>query len=126
MDVPCPYCTKQTELVGGKEIYPHRPDLYGKRFYLCRGCNAYCGCHPGTVKPLGSPAGPRLRQLRRDAHDTFDRLWKNGYMSRNAAYRWLCDQMDLPQKKCHIGMFNEQQCHDVISACYQLRTKHIA
>lgn len=41
----CPYCGSKTEYVDGTVIYPHRPDLANRKFYICRPCNAYVGCH---------------------------------------------------------------------------------
>lgn len=58
----CDYCNKDAELVGGDIIYPHRPDLYELKFYYCAVCEAWCGCHRGTTKPLGRLANAELRQ----------------------------------------------------------------
>lgn len=54
-EVKCPYCERHAELVGGEVIYPHRPDLGSKKFWLCTPCNAYVGCHAGDdgTRPLG-------------------------------------------------------------------------
>lgn len=30
--VSCPYCGERAKLVTGKDLYPHRPDLYAKPF----------------------------------------------------------------------------------------------
>ncbi|WP_279239691.1 zinc-finger-containing protein [Scytonema sp. UIC 10036] len=38
-------------------------------------------------------------------------------MSRDEAYKWLCEQMGLTREKAHIAMFNEQQCRQVIKLC---------
>ena len=39
----CPYCGKDAALVTGDKIYPHRPDLYDRNFWLCTACDAYVG-----------------------------------------------------------------------------------
>ena len=44
----CPYCDKQSTLVNGETIYPHRKDLYKLYFYRCRTCDAYVGVHKET------------------------------------------------------------------------------
>ena len=41
----CPFCLNRANLVSGKQVYPHRPDLYALKFWLCEPCDAYIGCH---------------------------------------------------------------------------------
>jgi hypothetical protein len=106
---PCPYCGQEPIRTTGQEIYPHRPDLYHKKFILCRPCHAYCGCHQDE-KPLGRLADSTLRKDKQKAHAAFDPLWKEKHMSRNQAYKWLSKVMQICKKECHIGMFNTQQC----------------
>ncbi len=104
----CIECANTAALVTGKRIYPHRPDLYGKSFWLCE-CGAYCGCHPGTTDPLGYPCGPATRQARSRAHAAFDPLWRGkGGMSRGDAYRWLARRLGIDKRDCHIGMMDAQ------------------
>lgn len=101
-------------LVTGKEIYPHRPDLHKKRFWLCAECDAYCGCHPGSTKPLGTPANEVTRKARSSAHNMFDILWRSGRVTRSEAYAWLAQQLELPTHLCHIGMFDAETCWRVV------------
>src|SRR5690606_32085616 len=101
----------------GTEIYPHRPDLSAKKCYLCRPCDAYVGCHPGTTRPLGTPANASLRRARRAAHDAFDATWRGGKMSRTMAYRWLCGELGIAAEDCHIGLFDEAMCERVVALC---------
>lgn len=117
MTPTCPYCGQPSKLVGGEVIYPHRPDLYDKQFYRCEPCDAYVGCHGKTKKPLGRLANAGLRKLKMAAHRSFDRLWKDGEMGRSDAYAWLAEQLDIPGDECHIGMFDEARCKQVIVAC---------
>lgn len=117
MKVICPYCQNLAKLVRGREIYPHRPDLNGLRFYLCRPCWAYVGCHSGTSKPKGSPANSELRDWRQRAHELFDPLWRSGAMSRHQAYDWLSARMELPVTETHIGMFDVERCKKVVEVC---------
>lgn len=104
----CADCgSEEAKRATGARIYPHRPDLHHKQFWLCR-CGAYCGSH-ADGRPLGSPAGAETRKARMAAHAAFDRLWKSGRTSRGRAYEWLADAMRLPPEEAHIGMFTRQQ-----------------
>lgn len=124
----CDYCQAPAELVMGNVIYPHRHDLYKKKFWRCKPCGAHVGCHPPGVftggrddKPLGRLANAELRKLKSAAHDAFDPLWKvpdrGGFyppMHRSEAYSWLAGSLGLPVEKTHIGMFDEDTCKRVI------------
>lgn len=72
------------------------------------------GCHPDGT-PLGFPVDAATRKLRIQAHDVFDRLWKNpsGTMSRTKAYHWLAAQMKA--KEVHIGQMDASECRRVIA-----------
>lgn len=115
-------------LIGGAEIYPHRPDLHALWFWRCE-CGARVGCHKGTRKPLGSPAGPATQAARRAAHAAFDPLWKRkaeldmiAYSeARGAAYRWLGEQLGLAAEDCHIGMMDEATARRAVQAITDAR-----
>lgn len=115
----CPYCDRETKLVDAKIIYG--VDGYGFA-YVCEQCFAYCGCHQGTTKSLGSVANDKLRRLRNRTHGVFDIIWKklmktsdyNKLEARTAAYIWLSVLMGIDIKYCHIGMFTEEQCQTAI------------
>lgn len=107
--VICPYCNKKTLLLDSKLVYGKS---YGLIYYC--GCGAFVGVHKGTHKPLGTPARAELRQQRSKCHAMFDPVWKDGEMTRNAAYKWLASKMGISVRQCHIGMFNEMQCDQVI------------
>lgn len=111
----CPYCNKLSELVKGDVIYPHRRDLFWKYFYICHPCDAYVGCHPHSTKSLGRLANKELRKLKSEAHSLFDPVWKSGLMTRKSAYKELANRMQIDVNLCHIGMFNEEQCRQVIA-----------
>jgi len=112
----CHYCNVSTSLVTGEEIYPHRIDLHNKHFYKCRQCGSYVGCHPRTTRPLGTVANTRLRQLRSQVHRHFDPLWKNGGLSRGAAYSWLAHKLGIEIRECHTALFDEARCREAL--CY--------
>lgn len=106
--VVCPYCGRVAKYVDSSVIY------YGHSYgmaYLCRPCNAYVGVHSGTDRPKGSLANAELLGWRKATHARFDPLWRDGpFKKRNAAYRWLSEQMKLPIEQTHIGMFTVEQC----------------
>lgn len=79
MNPICPYCSKVSKKVTGKEIYPHLPRLHEKIYYQCKPCGAYVGCHPGTERALGDPANKELRTARVNAHSVFDVLRRVSY-----------------------------------------------
>lgn len=113
----CPYCGASAELVDGTVIYPHREDLATKRFWDCRRCDAYVGCHDGTAKPLGRLANKELRGMKMQAHGAFDPLWRSGEMGRQEAYAWLAEALGIPPEECHIGMMAVDRCRAVVAAC---------
>jgi hypothetical protein len=113
----CPYCGKMSVQVSGREIYPHRPDLFSKVFYRCAPCDAYVGCHPATDKPMGRLANAELRAAKLNAHRAFDPLWRSGGKTRRSAYTWLSKKLGIPQEECHIGMFDIDTCRKVVSVC---------
>ena len=121
--IKCPYCDKKAELVTGKEIYPHRFDLYGKFFWLCRDCDAYVGCHPVSRQnkcssnPLGRLANAELRKSKIKAHSAFDPIWRCGEKSRSEAYKWLAESLGVSRQNCHIGMFDVDMCNRVVEVC---------
>lgn len=134
MKVICPYCDRQARLVTGNTIYPHRPDLFAKKFYLCSPCDAWVGCHPAQnakgggmgdgSTPMGRLANAELRKAKQAAHAAFDPLWKSGLMSRASAYKRLADTMRISRNNCHIGMFDVEQCNAVVLAVSQIKESH--
>lgn len=119
MTVICPYCGSEAKLVGGSMVYPHRKDLYHLKFWLCAPCDAFVGTHKDSPQhhPLGTLAGPQLREMRKKAHALFDPKWKKGNRTRKEAYIWLSTQLKISIKKCHIASFNFEMCKKVIRAC---------
>ncbi len=111
----CPYCKSKTRLVD--EVY-----IYGKsytdRLIICcvnfPNCDSYVGTHEdGTT--LGRLADKELRGWKKQAHDAFDKLWRDKKMERDSAYEELADFLKLPDKFCHIGMFKKETCIKVVA-----------
>lgn len=114
----CPYCGAEAVLVDSSKIY-HTGKYHGK-MWVCSNypkCDSYVGCHPNTTRPLGRLSNARLRCLKTEAHKQFDPLWKSGLMYRREAYAWLASVLDIPQKDCHIDMFDIKMCQKVIHLC---------
>lgn len=55
-----------------------------------------------------------LRLARQIAHAWFDLLWEEGFMTRNGAYWWLSEQMEMPFDECHFGNFDAGLCDAAI------------
>jgi hypothetical protein len=55
--------------------------------------------------------------FRSRGHEAFDKIWKNKHMSRNKAYKWLAEQMNIPREACHFSLFNEKECEKAIKIC---------
>lgn len=89
---------------------------------MCRPCDARVGTHRRSKTPLGTLANAELRDMRTRCHKVFDRLWKSKEMSRSNAYKWMQKVMGLSPEKAHIGMFNEQQCLELL---HHLKIKRI-
>lgn len=94
--------------------------VYGRLFgawpeiYLCNDCGAYVGCHPRSLRPLGSMADEETRALRQKAHEAFDPIWKSGKMTRTEAYMWLAHSLKIETKYCHIAMLPINQLRTTI------------
>ncbi|WP_329766084.1 zinc-finger-containing protein [Stenotrophomonas geniculata] len=114
---PCPVCNCEAKLVTGREVYPHRPDLYGKKFWACLPHGAWVGCHPGSERRMGRLATAETRRLKMAAHAAFDPLWKTGRMKRTKAYAWLREQTGLSERDCHMGWMSDDNLRRVIEIC---------
>ena len=108
----CPYCGAKPELIDSAEIY--NGTSYGP-IYICRPCNAYVGVYENTNRPLGRLANAELREMKKQAHEVFDKIWKLKYKrGRYHAYRWLSQQLQRPSEYTHIGMMDIDECQKVI------------
>ena len=119
----CDYCQQPAKRAYGDKIYPHRPDLKDKRFWLCEPCRAYVGCHPNGM-PFGRLANSELRLAKRKVHDLFDPIWKSGKVSRSEAYGQLAKLMGIPKFKCHIGMFSLDECRKAEEVLKAIMVNH--
>lgn len=102
----CCGCKKDVyaRLTDGKEIYPHRPDLYFLPFWKCDTCRNFVGCHHKTkdrTKPLGNIPTPELKKARQHIHRILDPLWKNKIIPRGKIYAHISHSLGL--KEYHTG-----------------------
>lgn len=118
----CPYCSdSDARLVTGKEVYPHRADLFSLKFWECPSCKARVGCHGKSDKPLGRLANAHTRKLKIAAHEAFDPLWKEGHLSRTEAYAVLQRLTGLSADECHMGMMTDHMLGKVVNLCREYR-----
>lgn len=119
-NVNCDYCNNKATVVNGTALYGLNHRLANKYFYYCEPCQAWVGMHEGSKKPFGLLANASLRKKRLEAHKVFDVFWINAKKpqeERKKAYEWLASKMNIPVDKCHIGMFNEEECKIAIRFC---------
>jgi len=121
----CPYCGSAMTLRPASYVYADPMD--DRQMYVCNrfpACSTYVGTHPGTNEPLGMPANGDLRNLRIQAHRTFDQIWKRNIMSRTQAYRWFADSFCLKLQDAHIGQCGEYQCRELIRRCEEVLARN--
>lgn len=118
----CPYCGSQSHMVDGSEVYGEgweHVDLY-----LCDSyprCDAYVGVY-SDGRPKGTLANPETREARKETHKAFDVLWKDGHMTRRAAYRVLEGLTGFR----HIGDMQENDCIDALKLINQYKKQHLS
>lgn len=114
--VRCPYCGAVARYQSADGIY--RENSRNVMLYVCPNypeCDSYVRVHQGTKVPVGSMANPELRRLRKEAHFHFNRLYLDGYMTKDEAYRWLAYIINTTDmKNAHIGNMSEYYCGVVI------------
>lgn len=94
MKIRCCGCGHDVEarLTNGKEVYPHRPDLFSLPFWKCDVCGNFVGCHHKTAnrtRPSGCIPTPEIKRIRMQIHALIDPIWKSGRMSRSKLYLML-------------------------------------
>ncbi len=110
----CEKCLVPANLLTSSEA------IYGKDYgpvWVCGNfpaCDARCGCHPGSHRPLGTLADRHTRNMRKAVHNAFDPLWKRGTIKRSRAYETLAERMGIEVFNCHVGMFTVDQCRQAL------------
>jgi hypothetical protein len=111
----CVSCKKDViaTLTNGKDVYPHRNDLYNLKFYKCPTCNNFVGCHKGTNNPLGCIPSKELKQARIKAHNFIDSYWKTGKCKRSEVYNILSNHFGY---EYHNGNTKSvEECEEAIN-----------
>lgn len=119
--IDCAICggVASAVLSSAAALYPKRPDLHHLKCYICP-CGASVGCHKDTDRPLGNTADAATKRARNRAHAAFDPIWRNGWKKRSQAYAWLAKLLEIPKAQCHIGLFNVEQCDQVVQHAERL------
>lgn len=121
-------------LVTGKEVYPHRSNLWHKQIWRCPNDPLhYVGTHDGTtiraangaVVPaaLGFMIGKAGRHWRMEAHKVFDPIWmrraakygESKGKARNFCYDWLAKKMG--RSDVHISQLTVAELRQVVDIC---------
>ena len=107
-DLDCPEC-------GGK-LRRRYSSKYQRLFYSCENffktkCSGSIGCHKNG-KALGIPTTKEGKKSRIAAHEVFDSIWKEGYLTWSEAYAWLAKEMG--EEEVHIGHLSPEECQQVL------------
>lgn len=115
MEIYCCGCESKVDarLTSGKEIYPHRPDLFSIPMWKCDSCKNYVGCHHKTkdrTRPLGCIPTKAVMQLRKKIHATLDPIWKNSkrkQVRRRALYAIISEKIGRKYHTANIRSVEE-------------------
>ncbi len=121
----CVECGEMASLAPAEQVFPERT-YFGEMAYVCT-CGARVRCHSGTSRAMGYAANRQTARARYEAHQSFDRLWKEGPYAakkdgRQRAYKWLASELHIRPDHCHFGLMTRQMCLDAIAACDELMT----
>lgn len=109
----CPYCKSSTKVLSEADVYGKT--YRGRSVIACVNfpkCDSYVGTHDDGA-PLGRLANKALRIAKRNAHEHFDKLWREKLIDRDSAYENLSDHLKIDIEFTHIGMFNINTCKKV-------------
>ena len=99
-------------LVTGKEVYPHRPDLYRLPFWKCDGCGNHVGCHHKSktpTKPFSSIPTPEIRAWRKRIHALLDPLWQSGHFPRGKVYSIISEAIGKQYHTSEVNSVEEAE-----------------
>lgn len=99
MKIFCVECQKDVEprLTTGSIVYPRSPQLSRDKFWQCRSCKNFIGCHKNArknkLKPLGVIANQELKGARIKIHELIDPIWRNEKMKRGEVYAVISNEL---------------------------------
>lgn len=103
-------CDINARLTNGKEIYPHRKDLYSLPFWVCDKCSNFVGCHHKTknpTNPLGVIATKEIKNARIYIHAALDPLWKDGKFTRKELYKKISNEIGYEYHTAELKTIEE-------------------
>ena len=111
-EIFCCQCNKKVNcrLTTGKEIYPHRHDLYDLPFWKCDICKNYTGCHHKTkdrTNPLGIIPSKEIKNARIHLHALIDPLWEKGKFKRKFIYKIISEKFGWTYHTAKIRSLDE-------------------
>lgn len=112
MKIYCCGCKEKIEavLTDGREIYPHRKDLFSLPFWKCSKCNNFVGCHHKTknrTRPLGCIPTVEIKNARKHIHKILDPIWMSGSISRNKLYSKISKKIGWKYHTANIRTIEE-------------------
>lgn len=119
----CPYCGAEAKLRPASTVYKENTIDENAFLFVCDrypACDSYVNAHRDTKRPMGTLANSELRNRRILAHHALAKMWENGIMSKDQAYKWLQVKFGLSKDQAHIGMFSEYMCDRVIATCNEV------
>lgn len=125
---------RNIELVGELAIYGKKYSEQDKKYWRCKKCKSYVGCHHERNKPYGILSDELTRFYKGQVHALFDPIWQyyiftkkfKKYEARNKAYEWLGKQMNLNKEYCHIGFFTVEMSKEAIFILEEVYRKSIS
>ncbi len=109
MKIYCAVCDSDQECheATGKEIYPHRQDLYDLQFWQCSQCGGYVGCHKDTGNPLGIIVSKEVKSARVHIHKLLDPPWKSNRIKRTELYRRISEALGYEYHTAEVKTITE-------------------
>jgi hypothetical protein len=74
---------------------------------------------------LGRLANKPLRDKRVRCHSIFDKIWRDGILTRMDAYRWLAGKLGIETGFCHFALFGENMCDKALNILLNTDIKNL-
>lgn len=100
-------CDVEAVLVSGRDVYPHRPDLYTKMFWKCLHCGNFVGTHKKTGIELGCIPNKKIKNARRQIHAMLDPIWERKILDRSEVYKEISNKLGYTYHTAEIRSLEE-------------------